>query len=164
MHAFSSTAGWLRSTSVADPAQQHARHDAAKLYGDIARGYGCNPKGWASMNGAAHALSRVALPYSLKRLSEWLSRGGMALGAPCVLLGDGVLIKKLFQMLAPCVFAYRVEGAAWWHLYAACGLPDIRAHLPLSYAMRVRVTVSTESLQAWEDQHALDESELKSHL
>ena len=112
MHVGSPVAGWLSPTSVADLTEQHARHDAAKLYGQIARGYGCSPMRWASMNGAAHALSRVALPYSNKQLSEWLSRGGMALGALCALLCNVVLNTKPFQTLAPHMFADKINAAA----------------------------------------------------
>ena len=63
---------------------QSARARAQKLFTFIATAYGADPKRWASTNGAAHVVNRVALPYSLKQLNEWLSRGGMALGAPII--------------------------------------------------------------------------------
>ena len=67
---------------MADPAQQAARAHALALYENIASTYGQDPKRWASTEGTAHAVGRVALPYSLEQLSDWLARGGMALGAP----------------------------------------------------------------------------------
>ncbi len=61
---------------------QRTRERAHNLYSDIAVAYGNNPGRWASTKGAVRAVDRVALPYSLKQLSEWLSGGGLAQGAP----------------------------------------------------------------------------------
>ena len=78
----SCSVGWLTSTAGADPVVQSARAQAQELYKTIAASYGAEPERWASANGAADAVGRVAVPYSLKQLNGWLSRGGMALGAP----------------------------------------------------------------------------------
>ena len=50
------------------------------LYNTVATGFSNDPKGWAS-TAPAHVLSKM-VAYSLRQLSEWLSSGGMALGAP----------------------------------------------------------------------------------
>ena len=64
---------------------QTARMHALALYMDLLRSYSRCPKRWASAEGTVHAVGRWALPYCLKELRGWLSRGGMALGAspPC---------------------------------------------------------------------------------
>ena len=67
---------------AADPAGKGERDLALELYGDIARAYARNPGRWAFTNGVPNAVGRVTVAYSLKQLSRWLSRGGMALGAP----------------------------------------------------------------------------------
>ena len=50
------------------------------LYNNMATAFGNDPKRWAS-TAPAHVL-RTMVAYSLRQLSEWLSSGGMALGAP----------------------------------------------------------------------------------
>ena len=58
--------------------------------------------------GTAHAMGRVALPYSLKQLGDWLSRGGMALGAPPTVCLQGKQTRAAIVFLgpwAPCMFA-----------------------------------------------------------
>ena len=52
------------------------------LFEQIASAYGNDPARWASANGAQHPVVRAALPYSLKQLSDWLARGGLAQGTP----------------------------------------------------------------------------------
>ena len=54
---------------------------ALLIYKDMAESYSKDPERWAFMEGTGCAVARVALPYSLKQLSIWLSCGGMALGA-----------------------------------------------------------------------------------
>ena len=61
---------------------QRTRKHALMLYDDIASRYGHHSDHWACREGMAHAVGRAALPHSLKQLSAWLARGGMALGAP----------------------------------------------------------------------------------
>ena len=102
--------------------EQRPRARAHKLYDDIAAAYGSNPKHWASADGATRAVERAALPYSLKQLSEWLSRGGMALGAPplCTALAMSCT-QCLCRRMIPCVFAHTREAAA--RSAAACRLP-----------------------------------------
>ena len=70
---------------AADPAMQLARVPALALYLDMVRSYSSYPERLASTKGIVLAVGRLALPYCLKELSDWLSRGGMALGAspPC---------------------------------------------------------------------------------
>lgn len=65
---------------AADPAEQRARVHAERLYTDIAVAYNISCE--RCPIGTARAMIRVALPYSIKQLSEWLSRGGMSQGAP----------------------------------------------------------------------------------
>ena len=45
---------------------------------------GAHPERWATAERTQNILAtgRLALPYCLKQLRGWLSRGGMALGAP----------------------------------------------------------------------------------
>lgn len=51
------------------------------MYNSMATALGNEPKRWASTASMAHVLGMV-VPYCLRQLSEWLSSGGMALGAP----------------------------------------------------------------------------------
>lgn len=67
---------------AADPAEQLARARALLLYTDIGLAYGQDAQRWASIKDVASIMARVVLPYALKQLSDWLSSGGMALGAP----------------------------------------------------------------------------------
>ena len=53
---------------------------ALMLYNDIAIAYFTNYKRYPI--GKAHAMGRMALPYSLELLGDWLSLGGTALGTP----------------------------------------------------------------------------------
>ena len=55
---------------------------ALSLCMDLAMTYGDDPERWASARGTVIAVSGMALPYCLKQVSNWLARGGMALGAP----------------------------------------------------------------------------------
>ena len=67
---------------AADPAERRARQNALLLYTDIAVHYGNDPQRWASLKSTMLAVGRLALPTSLKQLSGWLARGGLAQGAP----------------------------------------------------------------------------------
>ena len=68
---------------------------AQRLFADMAGAFIREPARWASTTGAPSAVVRVALPYSLKQLSDWLACGGLALGAPAPVapLAIGVLHK-----------------------------------------------------------------------
>ena len=63
--------------------------EALELFPDIGKAYACSTERWAAKAANAEMMRRVALPYSLKQLSEWLARGGVALGAapPCACTG-----------------------------------------------------------------------------
>ena len=61
---------------------QLARPAALYLYHNMAVRFGQSSFLWMDTEGMADVLGRLALPYSLRQLSGWLSRGGMALGAP----------------------------------------------------------------------------------
>ena len=109
---------------AADLVEQRTRAQADDLFNYIANAYGTGPKRWASRNGAARAVDRVALPYSLKQLSELLSCGGMTLGAPplcaCVAT-DGVLHRNAFaDAWAQCVYAHTGQVDAIPKLHIGC--------------------------------------------
>ena len=67
---------------AADPAEQVARATALVLYNYITIAYSRDAGRWASKEGVASAMDRTVLPYSIKQMRDWLSRGGIALGAP----------------------------------------------------------------------------------
>ena len=60
---------------------QKARASATSLYMDLVTTYCANPERWASAKHTVLAVGRLALPYCVKQLNDWLARGGMALGA-----------------------------------------------------------------------------------
>ena len=70
----------------------------------FARAFGSDPSRWAFDSSLAHALG-MAVTYCLKQLSEWLSGGGMALGAPpchaCML--SWALHRVLFSRRTTCM-------------------------------------------------------------
>ena len=110
--------------------EERPRARAHKLYNVIAEAYGSAPKRWASADGAARAVDRVALPYSLKQLSEWLSRGGMALSAPafcaCTAVGGGSAIDafckcRVFSCVC-CqkVSCYEISSRMWLAVHLHC--------------------------------------------
>lgn len=64
---------------------QEACGHALSLYEDLVTTYSRCPKRWAFTKGTILAGGRLALPYCLRELRGWLSRGGMALVSrpPC---------------------------------------------------------------------------------
>ena len=76
------TSLWSLTSTIADPAERLAREEAWLLFNHVATEFGNDPAHWALADGAPHAVVRVALPYSLRQLSDWLAHGGMAQGAP----------------------------------------------------------------------------------
>ena len=60
---------------------QPARARALALVAHLTVAYARAPQRSAYAKGTLHAVGRVALTYSLGQLSDWLARGGMALGA-----------------------------------------------------------------------------------
>ena len=97
---------------AAGPARQFARVSALTLTMDLAMSHGDEPQRWASAEGTMLAVGPSALSYCLKHLSRWLSRGGMALGAP-----------------APCPLAMCCLGLMPPHPSSACGLACMSALL-----------------------------------
>ena len=76
----------------------------------MARHYAGNHAKWEKV---APAVGRVALPYSLAQLSDWLARGGMAAGAATYLGAYGVRsCATRAGARAPCLWP------VWWGLGA----------------------------------------------
>ena len=61
---------------------QQPRMQAMLLFMDLVTFHGDNMERWPALSSTLNVEARAALPYSLRQLSEWLARGGMAQGAP----------------------------------------------------------------------------------
>ena len=102
---------------------QLARAHAIALYMDLVMTYCHNPERWAAAKSTVLAAGRLALPYCLKELRGWVSRGGMALGAHPPLCLHGVLrletlpaySEKTCERLWYCL-------QCWWLVRTALGL------------------------------------------